>query len=92
MPKPRKSAFDEGYVAIIERLIDRRLEIQMTQTELGAAYGEDQSFISRVERRQRRIDVWEYVRLCKALGLDAGETLKQQVAWTERLGVETGRP
>lgn len=75
MPKPRKSAFDPGYGAIIDKLVARRLEIGMTQAELGEAYGEDQSFISRVERRQRRIDVWEFVQLCRALKLPPAAAL-----------------
>jgi transcriptional regulator with XRE-family HTH domain len=70
MPKPRKSAFDAPYIEIIDRLIARRHELGMTQTDLALAYGEDQSFISRVERRQRRIDVYEFVRMCRALRLD----------------------
>lgn len=76
MPKPRKSAFDAPYIEIVDRLIARRLELEMTQTDLGTAYGEDQSFISRVERRQRRIDVWEFVRICRALKLDPGTMLQ----------------
>ena len=75
MPRPRKSAFDAPYIEIVDRLIARRLELKMTQTDLGAAFGEDQSFISRVERRQRRIDVYEFVRLCRALDLDPGTVL-----------------
>lgn len=75
MPKPRKSAFDPGYLAIIEMLIERRREIGMTQTELAELYGEDQSFVSRVERRQRRMDVWEFVRWCQALRLKPEQIL-----------------
>lgn len=75
MPKPRKSAFEPGYIAIIERLIARRREISMTQVELAVLYGEDQSFISRVERLQRRIDVWEFVQFCVALKLAPSEVL-----------------
>ncbi len=77
MPKPRKSAFEQGYVEIIQRLIARRIELGLNQSEVGHRYGEDQSFISRVERRQRRIDVWEFVRFCRALQLDPGETLSR---------------
>ena len=77
MPGPRKSAFEEPYIAIINRLIARRQELGINQTELGLRYGEDQSFISRVERKQRRIDVWEYVRFCRALDLDPGATLAE---------------
>lgn len=76
MPKPRKSSFEDPYIAIVDRLIERRHELKMTQADLGAAYGEDQSFISRVERRQRRIDVYEFVLLCRALQLDTAEVLK----------------
>lgn len=75
MPKPRKSAFSPQYLGIIERLIDRRRELEMTQVELGEAYGEDQSFISRVERRQRRIDVYEFVRFCHALRIKPSSIL-----------------
>jgi len=75
MPKARKSAFDASYIEIIERLIARRRELRMSQTELAKAYGEDQPFISRVERRQRRIDVWEFVRLCRALEIDPARIL-----------------
>ena len=67
MPKSRKSAFEAHYIAIVDLLIARRQELGMTQAELASAYGEDQSFISRVERRQRRIDVYEYLRFCRAL-------------------------
>ena len=75
MPQPRKSAFEQPYIDIIDALIARRRELHMTQTDLAFAYGEDQSFISRVERRQRRIDVYEFVRLCRALKLSPGELL-----------------
>lgn len=75
MPKPRKSAFEEPYVEIIDRLIARRREIGMSQAELGAAYGEDQPFVSRVERRQRRIDVWEFVRFCRVLKIEPSAVL-----------------
>lgn len=75
MPRPNKSAFDAPYIEIIDRLIARRHELGMTQTDLGIAFGENQSFISRVERRQRRIDVYEFVRLCRALKVEPGSVL-----------------
>lgn len=75
MPKPRKSAFDAPYIEIIDRLIARRKALGMSQTELGTAFGEDQAFISRIERRQRRLDVWEFVRFCRALHVEPGTLL-----------------
>ena len=75
MPKSRKSAFDSGYLTIVARLTARRRELGMTQAHLAEAYGEDQSFISRVERKQRRLDVWEFVRLCRVLELHPSQVL-----------------
>lgn len=52
MPKPRKSAFEPEYRQIIAQLVARRDELGLTRTQLGERYGEDQSFIGRVERLQ----------------------------------------
>jgi len=76
MPKPRKSLFAEPYAEIIRGLIRRRQELGMTQCDLARAYGEDQPFISRIERMQRRLDVFEYVVLCSILDLDPGTALR----------------
>lgn len=76
MPAPRKSAFELPYIEIIERLIARRKELGMSQVDLAEAYGEDQPFISRIERRQRRLDVWEFVRFCRILQVAPGDILK----------------
>lgn len=76
MAQHRKSAFEEPYIAIIDRLIDRRRELHITQEDLALAYGENQSFISRVERRQRRIDVYEFAQLCRLLDLDPADVFR----------------
>lgn len=76
MPKPRKSLFCPEYIEIIEGLIGRRKALGMTQWDLAKAYGEDQSFISRIERFQRRLDVYEYTVFCRILGIEPGEILK----------------
>lgn len=76
MPKPRKSLFAEPYCQIIRRLIERRKQLGMTQWDLAMAYGEDQSFISRIERFQRRLDVYEYTVFCRILKIDPGEILR----------------
>lgn len=76
MPHARKSAFDEPYIEIINRLIARRRQQGMSQVDLAKAYGEDQPFISRIERRQRRLDVWEFVRICRILEIEPGAILR----------------
>lgn len=64
-----------GQIEIVDRLITRRRELGMSQSDLAGAYGEDQPFISRIERKQRRIDVYEFVRLCRILDLEPGSVL-----------------
>lgn len=76
MPQARKSAFEAPYIEIIDRLIARRKELGVSQVELGKALGEEQAFISRIERRQRRLDVWEFVRFCRALNTEPGTLLR----------------
>jgi transcriptional regulator with XRE-family HTH domain len=75
MPKPRKSSFSAPYLVIVDRLIARRRSLGLTQIDLAKLYGEDQPFISRIERRQRRIDVYEFVRLCRALSVEPASLL-----------------
>ncbi len=76
MPKPRKSLFADPYIEIVQRLIARRKELGMTQWDLAKAYGEDQSFISRIERMQRRLDVYEFTVFCRILQVDPGDFLR----------------
>jgi hypothetical protein len=75
MPKPRKSAFEPEYRQIIARLVARRAEIGMTQVQMAEQYGERQAFISSVERLQRRLDVWEFVRFCAILNINPQDIL-----------------
>lgn len=42
----------------------------MTQEELAARIGKDQTYISLIERSQRRVDVLEFVALARAMGVD----------------------
>ncbi|UVO53059.1 helix-turn-helix domain-containing protein [Sphingomonas sp. SUN039] len=76
MPYSRKSAFEQPYIDIIDRLIARRQELGITQADLGAMFGDTQSAISKIERRQRRLDVYEFVRFCRALQIAPDEILR----------------
>jgi len=51
-------------------LIEAREAADLTQTELANRLGHTQSFVSNYERGQRRLDVPEFILICRALGLD----------------------
>lgn len=72
----RRDTFGQEYRAIIGRLIEHRRAIGMTQVDLAQALGTDQSQISKIERVQRRLDIIDYLRICRAIGLDPGEPLR----------------
>jgi len=44
----------------------------ITQTELAQRLRTTQSYVSKCERGERRIDIMEFVGYCEALGVDAG--------------------
>ncbi|MBA2733239.1 MAG: helix-turn-helix transcriptional regulator [Acidobacteria bacterium] len=51
-------------------LIEAREESGLTQVELGEKLGRPQSFISKIERGLRRVDLLEFLEMAKAIGFD----------------------
>ena len=48
----------------------------MTQWDLAGALGIDQWQISKLERSERRLDIVDDLRICRAIGLDPGKPLR----------------
>lgn len=63
-----RSVHTPAYRALLETLIAAREEAGLTQVELAARLGTTQSFISKCERGERRLDVVEFVQLVEAMG------------------------
>lgn len=49
----------------------------MTQAELAARLGKPQSFVSKIERGERRLDVIEFCQVAEALGRDPAKLLQE---------------
>lgn len=62
-----KSLYDPQYIEMIAQLRAIREQMDVSQAELGSRLGKDQSFISRIEMCDRRIDLIEALRICEAL-------------------------
>lgn len=56
------------YKAKQSLLVERRKAARLTQSSLAKILGVDQSFISKVERGERRLDAIELIFYCRALG------------------------
>jgi transcriptional regulator with XRE-family HTH domain len=68
-----KTIFGGDHQHLVELLIETRKARGLTQTELADRLGRDQTFISLIERRQRRVDVLEFIAFAEALGEPPGK-------------------
>lgn len=68
-----KTIFGGDHRHLVEVLVEARQKSGMTQAELAQRVGKDQTFISIIERGQRRVDVLEFVALSKAMEADPGK-------------------
>ena len=69
--------YDPLYVSLIETLKAIRENQKMTQAQLGECLGKDQTFVSKYEGRERRIDVLELSRICKALNVPLADVITE---------------
>lgn len=65
-----KSVFTGAHQHLVDALIEARRKSGLTQAQLAAKVGKDQTFISIIERSQRRVDVLEFYVLARAMGAD----------------------
>lgn len=66
---------DPTYIAVIARLRSARVKLNLTQAELATRMGREQSYVSKVETCERRIDVVDLLRFCDALGIPLTDVL-----------------
>lgn len=55
---------------MIELLVQARKDAGITQVELGERIAQRQTFVSKFELGERRLDVAEFVLVCRAVGAD----------------------
>jgi len=79
------SLFTDGYRSFVSELTGARQALNVTQAELARRLGKPQSYVSKIERLERRIDVVELCALIDALGLDRREAFEQLTRLIPRL-------
>lgn len=72
-----KTIFGGEHRHLVAVLVEARQASGLTQAELAARVGKDQSFVSIIERGQRRVDVLEFVALAKAMDVDPGQLFER---------------
>jgi transcriptional regulator with XRE-family HTH domain len=63
-----KSIFTDEYAVLLAVLRETRRAAKLTQIQLAERLGQSQSFVSKVEIGERRLDVIQLRTICHALG------------------------
>jgi transcriptional regulator with XRE-family HTH domain len=75
----QRDKFDPLYQRLIDALIKERKARGLTQIDVAGRMGTDQSQISKFERFERRLDIIDFVRYCRAIEIDAPDFLRQLI-------------
>ena len=65
----QKSLYTAEYTLFLEMLREQRERAVLTQIEVAERLGATQSFVSKCERGERRLDVIELRDWCKSIGI-----------------------
>ncbi len=74
MPNP---IHDPAYALFREMLTNARLTSGMLQSTIAEKLGKNQSFISKYERGERRLDLPEFLDIAEALEIDVIDFIKR---------------
>ncbi|MFO0840852.1 MAG: helix-turn-helix transcriptional regulator [Gemmataceae bacterium] len=72
-----KSIHTAEYAVLLDLLREARLASNLTQVELADRLGQSQSFVSKMEIGERRIDLIQLRTICLALGTTLPAFVKQ---------------
>ena len=70
-----RSAHTDAYATVVTALVAARKAAGVTQVELAARLSKPQSFISKIGRGERRVDVLEFCAMARALGVRPADLL-----------------
>lgn len=71
------SIFTQRHQEFIAFIASVRKAAEITQVELAERLGKPQSFVSKVERGERRLDVIEFCQVAEALGHKPANLLRE---------------
>ena len=75
--EPEKSIYTDEYAAVLRLLKTARKKSGVTQIELAERLGQTQSFVSKVERGDRRLDIVQLRTILLEFGVSLPDFVKQ---------------
>ena len=74
------SLYTREYQLFVQMLVQARKAAALSQVELAQRLGKPQSFVSKCENCERRVDMAEFLAIAQALGLDAAAFVQRYQA------------
>jgi transcriptional regulator with XRE-family HTH domain len=71
-----KSVHSQGQTTFCELMVKARKSAGLTQHDLAKRLHKPQSFVAKYEGGERRVDVVEFIEICKAIEADPNKLLK----------------
>jgi transcriptional regulator with XRE-family HTH domain len=72
-----KEDLSDRYELLQRTLIKAREDAGLSQQEVARALGKHQTFVSKVERGERKLDVIEFIQMAKVLNFDPHILIKR---------------
>jgi transcriptional regulator with XRE-family HTH domain len=73
----KKSLYERSYAAFTKLLKEERRKAGLTQAMLAKKLRRPQSYVSKYERGDRRLDVIEFLEIARAIKFDPSEILQR---------------
>ena len=66
-----------AYRVAIAKLVEARASKGLTQRDLAGKLGKQPSWVAKIESRERRLDIIEFIAVCRALEINEGQFLDE---------------
>lgn len=73
----KKALYERSYAAFTELLRQERRNAGLTQAALAKKLRRPQSYVSKYERGDRRLDVIEFIEVARVIGFDPHDFLRK---------------
>ncbi|OLE51295.1 MAG: transcriptional regulator [Acidobacteria bacterium 13_1_20CM_3_53_8] len=75
----KKALYEQSYAAFTDLLKEERKKAGLTQAQLAKKLRRPQSYVSKYERGDRRLDVIEFLEIARVIGVDPTVFLKNLI-------------
>lgn len=71
-----RSLHDSDYATLVQLLVQRRDASGLSQRDVAEALGWNQSIVAKIETADRRLDLFELIRIAAVIGFRASELVE----------------